>query len=182
MNDEDYRMEHQAPDADTGAPLHDLTANAVYPRDVYETLWQYRAGDDDFDYAAEDVVRRYRGKPEARAVICRAVPKGVKTINPGDWVSIVQGYARQHGRHGSDPSRDMPVICARVRACEIHTAGDSLLEWGYNGPEPRRTWVAFRPRKPLTTEAKAAKAARAQAQRSARRYALSRERAKYWRF
>lgn len=29
--------------------------------------------------------------------IYRAVPKNVKTINPGDWVTIVAGYAKEHG-------------------------------------------------------------------------------------
>lgn len=145
FRDAGYRMKHGAPDADSGAPAHDLTVRGVYPRDVYETLRQYRSGDK-FDYDAESVVRRLRGKPDARVQICRAVPKGVKTINPGDWVSITKGYARQHGKHSSDPSRDMPIICARVPAREIHTAGDSLLEWGYNGQKPLKAIVVFRPR------------------------------------
>lgn len=140
-----YHMEHRAPGREEGAPLHDVTANGVYPSDFYQRYYEYGAGDP-LDSEAQSVVLRMRGKPDRWATICRAVPKGIRTINPGDWVSIVKQYARNHGRHVSDPTQDMPVICARAKAKDLHTEGNSLLEWGYNGAAPLKATVAFRPK------------------------------------
>lgn len=143
--DVSYRMAHGAPGPDA-APLHDLTRGNVYPDDVYRTLRDYRHGSP-LDPQAEAVVLRYRGQPDAPVTIYRSAPRGVNQINPGDWVSTVFDYARDHGKQ-DDPKQDWPVIAATVPAREIHTNGDSLFEWGYNGsivlraetvwPKPRR--------------------------------------------
>jgi hypothetical protein len=144
----DYSMAHGAPGSES-APLSDLTANHVYPPDVYETLHHYGSGSS-ADYEVEGLVRRYRGKPNAGVWIFRAVPPGVTTINPGDWVAIRRGYARDHGRHNDDPSRDMPVIAARVQVRDVHTNGDSLEEWGYNGAVPIKGRIVWKYRPPRT--------------------------------
>lgn len=70
----DYRGMHMAPDADSGAPLHNLTG--VYPDDVYSSasIRYYGTGNDSFDAAAVDVVRRFRNKPNADVTVYRAVP------------------------------------------------------------------------------------------------------------
>lgn len=146
IGDLDYGMQHRPPDAETGAPLHDLTANGAYPADVYthqHYYHQHQPGED----RVWDSVRRYRGKPLGRPSIFRAVPCGVKTINPGDWVTLSMQYARQHGKHPSDPSKDMCVISAAHHAKCLHTAGDSIMEWGYNCREILKGVSRFRPRK-----------------------------------
>jgi hypothetical protein len=103
----------------------------------------------------------------------RSVPRGVLTFNPGDWVAITKAYARDHGRHGSDPGLDMPVIAARVSASRLFTSGDSYQEWGYDGP-PLEGRVVFRPRKPPTPERReAANLARRSQRRAAKRRAWS---------
>ena len=73
-DDGDYRGMHMAPDADSGAPLHNLTG--VYPDDVYSSssIRYYGTGNDSFDAAAVDVVRRFRNKPNADVTVYRAVP------------------------------------------------------------------------------------------------------------
>jgi 3'-phosphoadenosine 5'-phosphosulfate sulfotransferase (PAPS reductase)/FAD synthetase len=155
--DDDYRMEHQAPDAESGAPLFDLTANGIYPNDFYQRMEEYRPHNDS-DWDAMGTIGQYRGKPNARVFIYRAVPKGVREIRPGDWVAITKEYARDHGRHASDPSQDMPVLAAKVHARDIVTAGDSFQEWGYVGTVPLVGRVVFRPRpKALTKEERALK-------------------------
>lgn len=158
-SDAAYHMRHRAPGPE-GAPAYDLTKNQVYPKDVYQTLWEYRTYHRS-DADANAVLYRVRGRPEARLTICRAVPKGVKTINPGDWVSIAKAYAIDHGKDGHDRAKDMPVICARTEARNIHTDGNSLLEWGYNGSAPLHATVAYRPRAPATAEQKVARRAAA---------------------
>lgn len=72
--DGDYRGMHMAPDADTGAPLHNLVG--VYPDDVYSaaSIRYYGTGNDQLDALAVDVVRRFRGKPDADVTVYRAVP------------------------------------------------------------------------------------------------------------
>jgi len=125
-------MAHRAPGPD-GAPLHDLTGHHVYPADVYTTLRFYRTGDATMDRQAEAVVLRHRGRPASLVRVFRAVPRRVRTIHRGDWVTVVQQYAEQHAA-GGEP---MVILAAWVPASSLHTNGDSLLEWGYNGPRIR---------------------------------------------
>lgn len=138
--DTSYRMSHGAPGPD-GAPLHDLTANSVFPPDVYETLryYQFHAGDARGraqEAEAERILRAVRGRPDMPVTIYRSLPRGLTTINPGDWVTIVRDYAVMHGMHADDETQDWPVVAATVPAGTVHTNGDSLQEWGYNGPAP----------------------------------------------
>jgi len=143
---ENYMMAHRPPDAETGAPLHDLTGNRVYPADFYDRMSEYRPHhDSDFDAMA--VLRRLRGKPDRDVQIFRAVPRGVRVFNPGDWVAITSAYARDESRHPSDPSQDLDVIFGWAKARDLHTAGDSFQEWGFNGPVPKRGALRFRARK-----------------------------------
>lgn len=133
---EDYWMQHRPPDADSGAPLHDLTGNETYPKDIY-THPHYYLGGEPGDQEAMNVAYRVHGKPEAKVRIYRALPAehAHKGFNPGDWVSTSREYARQHGRHESgDPKRDWSVISTRVPAKHLHTDGNSIAEYGYNGP------------------------------------------------
>jgi 8-oxo-dGTP pyrophosphatase MutT (NUDIX family) len=143
-SDEDtsYRMQHQAPDADYGAPLHDV--HGMMP-DFYEHPEYYHAGQEHFHDSAS-VIRSARGKPEKMISVYRALPAehAGKGIRPGDWVSTSKDYARGEGRWSDDPKHDYPVIHARVPAKHLHTEGD-VHEWGYNGPDvvkPRS--VAFK--------------------------------------
>lgn len=171
-----YRQAHRAPD-ERDAPLYDVTANGVYPTDFYERSWQYLS--DPLEHDALPIVQGKRGRPDKPVLICRAVPKGVRDINPGDWVSIVKKYARLHGKHATDPAQDMPVICARAKARDLHTEGNSLLEWGYTGAAPLKATVVFRPKtREQLEKAKAAAAARRDAARAARLVARTRA----WRF
>ena len=65
--------------------------------------------------------------------IYRAVPKGVKNINSGDFVTPSKAYAKQHAYSGygsmGDESGD--VISKKVKVKEIYSPGDDLNEFGY---------------------------------------------------
>jgi hypothetical protein len=139
-------MEHRPPGPEEGAPIHDLTTNGVYPRDVYERPDWYSSGEENY-WDAFAVVQRVHHRPNARLWVFRAAPCGTRTINPGDWVSTVKKYARQHGKHATDPAKDMCVFASRTEARCLHTDGNSLFEWGYNCPVPLRAQNVFRPRK-----------------------------------
>lgn len=127
---EDYRLTHKAP-GKAGAPLHDLTVNDVYPKDVYQTLHQYKDHNpgDDYSLAA---IRKYKGKPDASVMIYRAVPKGVTTINPGDFVTLAKEYAKNHAYKLEDDGSNGVVIKMTVKANQLYTDGNSINEWGYN--------------------------------------------------
>ena len=131
LNDDDWRMEHRPPDSD-GIPLHDMTVNL--PADVYTHPHYYADMNDSSTQDSVSVMRRVRGKPDAKVKIYRALPAehAHKGINPGDWVTTSKEYARIHGRQ-SDPKHDWPVISATVRAGDLHTDGDDFREYGYNG-------------------------------------------------
>lgn len=139
----DYRMQHTAPDA-RDAPLHDLTANKVYPADIYERPDWYLPGHAS-DWDAWSKIRRAHGRPSVRVWMYRAVPKGVRAINTGDWVSLTRAYARDHSR-ADDSANDMAVITASAQADQLFTDGNSFQEWGYVGP-PVKGQVVVRPRR-----------------------------------
>lgn len=159
----DYRGEHKAPGKDD-APLHDLTFNERYPKDVYDNLSDYRDGED-WDYESMAKIRQLKGKPEGQVRIYRALPKDVykthtkadnkwlrdvikwddknpdatdrstrpkrpQIINPGDWVTLSESYAKAHAK--GNLGGNGAVVQKSVRAKELHTDGNSINEWGYN--------------------------------------------------
>lgn len=129
-----YRnMQHRPPTAETGAPLHDLTGGGnIYPDDIYTKPRIYDFGEPGYR-EVHQLALRVRGKPDAMVDIYRSGPK--PEINPGDWVSPSYENARGQGLHPTDASQDLPVWHARVPAKFLHTQGDSLPEFGYNGTE-----------------------------------------------
>jgi hypothetical protein len=126
-----YRGSHQ-PSSDFGAPLHDLTGGGeIYPEDVYsKDGGRIYSGYDKTALKDHQTAVSYRNQPEKPITIYRAVPKGVKDINPGDWVAISHDYAKLHGegRHGAG---NYNVVSKTVPAKHLITPGDSLSEWGY---------------------------------------------------
>lgn len=141
--DTDYRMQHRPPDADFGAPLHDLAK--VYPEDIYTHPHYYDGGEPGYR-EAHSIARRVKGQPDAKVTIYRALPAEYahQGFRPGDWVSTSKEYARQHGMHNEDSQHDWPVIRTTVPAKHLQTNGDSLLEYGYTGPHKDMPMVSFK--------------------------------------
>jgi hypothetical protein len=65
---EEYAMSHRPPDTESGAPLHDLNANAVYPDDVYSKPHWYSGGEENFHEAWRHVSAAHH-KPESSTVV-----------------------------------------------------------------------------------------------------------------
>ena len=63
------------------------------------------------------------------------MPKGVKTFNVGDWVTIVKEYAEGHAMDLLGPGRDGVVIKSWSRRATYSQTVTSMLEWGYE-PQP----------------------------------------------
>lgn len=123
--EEDYRGQHTAPDAESGAPAWDV--ENVMP-DYYEHPEWYRTGSPT-DGEAAAVLRKARARPWSVVWVYRAVPKGVKDINPGDWVTTTRGYAKEHIDNALNGKGT--ILKLRALAGELFTAGDSHLEFGW---------------------------------------------------
>jgi hypothetical protein len=123
----DYRGQHKAPTLEA-ASADDLTKNGIYPNDVYRRPDWYESGD---GLREMWKIQQYRGNPDAPVTIYRAIPKDVpRAVNQGDWVTTSRKYAKQHGE--SALNGDYKIVSKKVRAKDIFTKGDSILEWGYN--------------------------------------------------
>lgn len=143
----DYRMQHRAPGADE-IPIHDLVnegGELGVPEDVYTHPHYYSNMNDPGMREAHRVLNQVRGKPDAPVKIYRALPAehAHEGFHPGDWVTTSKDYARQHGKHPTDPKHDWPVISATVPAKHLHTAADDFREYGYNGPDQPKASIAY---------------------------------------
>lgn len=96
----DYMGQHQAPDRDNGAPLDDLTANGIYPDDIYsnDALEMYGFGGE-FSAQALSIANSAKGKPNKQIKIYRAVP-----LSTEDEIRELEKQAAQILRRGRIPN------------------------------------------------------------------------------
>ena len=134
QTDENYRGQHQAPMADSGKPLFDLTD--VYPEDFYSSkAVQYYGTGDSGDFRVINQLQSLRNKPNEPIWMYRAVPKDAPSeINKGDWVTIDRQYAKEHGE--SALGGEYKIIKRKAYARDLFTNGDSPYEMGFD-PQPR---------------------------------------------
>lgn len=129
---DDYRGTHKSPSPDGGAPLHDLTQ--IYPDDIYSNkaaqYYGHYGQNNRMDIESIRKIQSLRNKPKAGVQIYRAVPKNVKEINPGDWVTITRDYAKEHGE--SSLQGEYKILSKVVSAHKLYTDGNSIHEWGYH--------------------------------------------------
>lgn len=129
----DYRMDHSAPNGSDEISQSIDNLKGLYPDDLYSNkgYQYYGSGYDSMDRKAWEVLKRVKGNPDAKVTIYRAYPKGTgSTITNGDWVTIVRDYAVEHGEANLDG--DYQIVSKDVKAKEIFTNADSLLEQGYD--------------------------------------------------
>lgn len=126
----DYRGQHQLTEIKTTA--NDLIGNDAAPSDLWEHMNDYHDLSDKSTKESYRVLKSIQGKPDEEVTIYRSVPNGVDKINEGDWVTLSKNYAKEHGMHESDPSKDMPVISMKVKAKYIGWDGNDLNEFVYN--------------------------------------------------
>jgi len=138
--DVNYGGSHRPPGPDGGAPGHNVTTGSdggVFPNDIYsdKALQYYKTGDAN-DTEAINIINSMKGNPDMDVTIYRAVPNesNITDINNGDWVTTVKSYADDHaatgyGNRGNEPGK---VLSKTVKAKDIFTNGDSIMEWGYS--------------------------------------------------
>nr|DAP78993.1 MAG TPA: ParB ddrB-like ParB superfamily domain [Caudoviricetes sp.] len=129
----DYRMEHSAPNSKDEISQSIDNLKGLYPDDLYSSkgYQYYGTGYDAMDRKAWDILKRIKGKPDDTVTIYRAYPKGTGgTITNGDWVTIVRDYAVEHGE--ANLGGNYQIVSKDVKASEVFTNADSLLEQGYD--------------------------------------------------
>lgn len=126
---------HSPAGPESGAPLYDLTENGVYPEDVYgpNGFRYYATGEDAMDRQAYSIISSVEGNPKASLKVYRAVEQEGKAIQPGDWVTTVRQYAKEHGE--AHISGGYKIVSKTVAARDLYTSGDSWLEFGYHPQE-----------------------------------------------
>lgn len=133
-----YRGSHQPLINETTARFHELDKGM--PK-FYENPSNYihSSYDPEDFWGAKEATRSAimaKGNPEAQVKIYRAVPEGVDTINPGDWVTTSRRYAENHAA-GNIPERlGKSIIEATTAARNITFGGNDAYEFGYAGEEP----------------------------------------------
>ena len=126
----EYRGSHTAPNAKTyGATLDSL--QNIMPADVYSSKGMnlYGIGDRQIDSEWFRAAYLAKGNPDKLIEVYRAVPKGVKGINEGDWVTTSKTYAKNHGENTLDG--DYEIITKKVKASTLSSEGYPY-EFGYN--------------------------------------------------
>ena len=121
---------HRPPSSQNGSRLDDLS-KSYGGEDIYgkHALEYFGSGEDVLDKQSIEIIQNFRNKPDATIKIYRAVDKGVKTLSPGDWVTINKQYAKEHGDTVLDGKYD--IIEKEVKVKELFGNGDSLHEYGY---------------------------------------------------
>lgn len=132
--DTDYRVAHTAPVREGMNTIDDLSD--AYPDDIYNSavagrFYGHGGESKEMDNKTARIIAGFRGKPEKEITIYRAVPKGVKDINKGDWITINKDYATSHGDSWVDDG-NYDVISRKVKAKDIATDGNSIHEFGYD--------------------------------------------------
>lgn len=129
--DDDWRMDHRAPSRKYDNPAYDL--RSIYGDEIYSSRAAYYYGDGaPFDQKAINVIWSMKDNPEKIVTAYRAVPSSVKdtTIRNGDWVTLTEDYAKEHGWRQFD--NDYRIIKQKVPAKHLFTNGDSIHEFGYD--------------------------------------------------
>ena len=126
----EYRGSHTAPNAKVyGATIDNL--GGIMPADVYSSKGTrlYGIGNPEIDSQWFSAAYKAKGKPDAEITVYRAVPKGVKNINSGDWVTTSKRYAQDHGE--SALNGEYEIVARKVKAKTLSSEGYPY-EFGYN--------------------------------------------------
>lgn len=137
LQKKDYMGGHEAPMAeDINAPIWDLTGkytgNELYPKDIYssDATRLYSSGQT-YDNQAISILHSLEGRPNKMITVYRAVSKdNPSEINPGDWVTLVRDYAKDHGE--SNLGGNYKIVKKTVAARDIFTDANSIQEFGYD--------------------------------------------------
>lgn len=143
--DTSYRLMHTPTNPSDGAArLDDMTGGGtVFPSDIYtpDGLRLYGSEKNKYDKESFEIIQSVKGKPDEEVTIYRAVPKGIRDINDGDFVTLSRDYAKMHAEsgYGSGGDEAGEVIKMKVKVKDLYSDGNDLNEFGYFPTEPQVT-------------------------------------------
>lgn len=134
---DEFRMSHRAPSYDeegTDKNLIEVAHNKDNIRDSLEE--QFRMNRDrnreESVAAISQAIQEIEQGKNPTVTIYRAVPKSLKegSVRNGDWVTLSEAYAKQHGRHALNG--DYRIMKENVPAANLYWDGNDINEWGYD--------------------------------------------------
>ena len=137
MSIDEFRMSHRAPSYDKEGidkSMIDVANNKDNIRDSLNE--QMRMNQDknrkESVNAINNALSSIEKDGKAMVTIYRAVPKSIKESNVrnGDWVTLSESYAKQHGNHALEGS--YRIIKEEVPAENLYWDGNDINEWGYD--------------------------------------------------
>lgn len=137
MSTGEFRMSHRAPSYDEEGidkSMIDVANNKDNIRDSLNE--QMRMNQDknrkESVNAINNALSSIEKDGKAMVTIYRAVPKSIKESNVrnGDWVTLSESYAKQHGNHALEGS--YRIIKEEVPAENLYWDGNDINEWGYD--------------------------------------------------
>lgn len=133
----EFRMAHHAPSYDeegTDKNFIDIAGNKDLVREsLNEQLRMNRDKCRDESAAAINrTLSAIDGGKEPAVTIYRAVPGSLKEgkVRNGDWVSLSESYAKQHGSHALNG--EYRIMKDVVPAGNLYWDGNDINEWGYD--------------------------------------------------
>lgn len=141
-----YKGQHTAPmNEDGNGAGHAL--DKIFGDDIYtaNAKQYYGTGSGLMDNASIRTIQEMKGNPDSLITVYRAVPKGVKGVNKGDWITINKRYAKLHG--DSNLSDGYDIVSQRVKAKDLYSDGNSIHEFGYDPVQATAT-QASKPHNP----------------------------------
>lgn len=125
-----YRMAHRPMTVEGGAARLD-NAYEAFGEDIYgPNALRYFGGSDPREAGTVAALKRLRDNPEAEVTIYRGVPADAKGgITKGDWVTLDRSAAQEYAE--LKPGQKGKVLAMKVKAKDVTTWPDSLLEFGY---------------------------------------------------
>ncbi|WP_102408715.1 hypothetical protein [Parabacteroides bouchesdurhonensis] len=137
LSTDEFRMAHRAPSYDEEGidkSMVDVANNKDLIRDSLNEQFRMNR-DTNRDESAEAISNALNAinKGEKPIVtIYRAVPKSLKEgkVRNGDWVSLSESYAKQHGHYALDGN--YKIMKEEVPAENLYWDGNDINEWGYD--------------------------------------------------
>lgn len=131
---DDYRGQHTAP-TDDGYSVRIARSWQAFGRDFLEHPGLYCGEVQDETVEQLRYVTMHPDHPQLVTIYRTMLYLGAPAINSGDWVSLSEEYAREHGMHPTDEALDWPVMRSVVSSEYVFTDGNDLNECGYVGPD-----------------------------------------------
>jgi hypothetical protein len=135
-----YQQDYPPTNKGDNARLDDLTktpsGDGFFPDDIYSKngIRFYGVADETIDKESFDAINKARNNPDLEITVYRGVPKGINSINEGDWVTLSKTYAENHasGGYGRNGDEAGIVISKKVKVKDIYSTGNDVNEFGYS--------------------------------------------------